>query len=33
MAQPVHGLPGRPRKHQCGWEENISMDGYQANMY
>ena len=23
MAQPVRGLPGRPRKHQYGWEQTI----------
>ena len=23
MAQPVRGLPGRPRKHQHGWEQII----------
>ena len=23
MAQPVHRLPGRPRKHQYGWEQAI----------
>ena len=23
MAQPIHGLPGRPRQQQYGWEQSI----------